>query len=120
MPFEAKLIHSLYLLSREFVKILSKTRSHEFTLGRMINICSCLIVICLAIACGFLFIIIFFCIDRNFKLHKLLNPFHPYVRVHIPHTIFRTFAKVLSRRICLTIKNFFSWRSFSLFSDLNV
>ena len=36
-------------------------------------------------------------------------PLHPSVNMHILHTVLYTFLKVLTRRICLTIKNFFSW-----------
>ena len=46
----------------------------------------------------------------------LFNPLHPNISIHILHTVLYTFNKVLTRRICLTIKSFFSWWSFSLFS----
>ena len=35
-----------------------------------------------------------------------LNILHPNISIHILHTIFFTFPKVLIRRICLTIKSF--------------
>ena len=35
--------------------------------------------------------------------------------MHIPHTLLYTFPEVLTRRICVTIKSFFSWWLFSLF-----
>ena len=38
-----------------------------------------------------------------------LNPLHPNISMHILHTFLCTFTKVLTRRICLTIKSFFSW-----------
>ena len=37
------------------------------------------------------------------------GPKHPNVNMHILHTVLYTFCKVLTRRICLTIKSFFSW-----------
>ena len=37
------------------------------------------------------------------------NPLHPSISMHILHTVLSTFPKVLTRRICLTIKSFFSW-----------
>ena len=37
------------------------------------------------------------------------NPVHPNINMHILHTALCTFPKVLTRRICLTIKMFFSW-----------
>ena len=40
---------------------------------------------------------------------------HPNINMHILHTVLYTFPKVLTRRICLTIKSFFSWWSFPLF-----
>ena len=40
-----------------------------------------------------------------------MNPFYPNISMHILHT----FPKILTRRIYLTIKSFFSWRSFPLF-----
>ena len=41
-----------------------------------------------------------------------LNPLHPNISIHILHN----FLLVLTRRICLTIKSFFSWWPFLLFS----
>ena len=41
---------------------------------------------------------------------------HPDISMHILHTVLYTFPKVLTRRICLTIKSFISWWSFPLFS----
>ena len=43
------------------------------------------------------------------------NPLHPNISMHILHTVLYIFPKVLTRRICLIIKSFSSWRSF-LFS----
>ena len=42
-------------------------------------------------------------------------PLHPDVSMHILITVIYTFPKVLTRRICLAIKSFFSWWSFHLF-----
>ena len=44
-----------------------------------------------------------------------MNPFYPNISMHILHTVLYTFPKILTRRIYLTIKSFFSWRSFPLF-----
>ena len=41
------------------------------------------------------------------------------ISMHILQTVFYTFHQVLTRRICLMIKSFFSWWSFPLFSWLN-
>ena len=41
--------------------------------------------------------------DGNFILSLL----HPMIIMHILHTVFHTFLKVLKRRICLTIRSFF-------------
>ena len=41
------------------------------------------------------------------KLYPL-DTLHPNISMHILHTVLRTFPKVLTRRICLTINNFFS------------
>ena len=38
-----------------------------------------------------------------------ISPLHPNVSMHILHTDLCTFTKVLTRRICLTIKSVFSW-----------
>ena len=38
-----------------------------------------------------------------FKLSGL-NPLHPNIIMHILHTVLYTIAKVLTRRICLTVK----------------
>ena len=37
------------------------------------------------------------------------NPLYPNINMHIFYTVIYTFPKVLTRRICLTIKSFFSW-----------
>ena len=44
------------------------------------------------------------------------NSLHLNISMHILHTIFHTFLKELTRRICFTIKSFFSWWSFPLCS----
>ena len=38
---------------------------------------------------------------------------HPYISMHILQTVLYTFPKVLTRRICLSIKRFFGWWSLS-------
>ena len=48
--------------------------------------------------------------------HYIFKPFTPNIRMWILQTVFYTFFKVLTWRICLIIKSFFSWWSFSLFS----
>ena len=45
----------------------------------------------------------------------LFNPLYPNISTHILHTVLFTFPKVLTRRICLTIKSLCSWGSFPLF-----
>ena len=40
---------------------------------------------------------------------KQLNPLHPNISMHILHTVLYTFPMVLTWRMCLTIKIFFSW-----------
>ena len=49
-------------------------------------------------------------------LHDVFNPLHSNIRMHILQTVLYIFPYVLARRICLTIKKFFSWLSFPLFS----
>ena len=41
--------------------------------------------------------------------HELINPLHPMISMHILHNVLYTFPKMLTRRIWLTIKSFFSW-----------
>ena len=41
-----------------------------------------------------------------------LNPLHPNISMHILHTVLYTYRKVLTRRICLTIRSLFSWWPF--------
>ena len=36
-----------------------------------------------------------------------LSPLHPNISIYILHTVLYTFLKVLARRICLAINNFF-------------
>ena len=40
---------------------------------------------------------------------KIINPLHPNISMHILHSVLNTFPKLLTRRICLTIENFFRW-----------
>ena len=49
-------------------------------------------------------------------LRKVFNLLHPYIRTHILHNIPYTFPKMLTRRICLTIKSFSGYWSCPLFS----
>ena len=49
-------------------------------------------------------------------LPPFFNPLHPNIGMHILLTIPYTIPKVLTRRICSTIKSFLSWWSFLLFS----
>ena len=44
--------------------------------------------------------------------------FNPNISVHFLHTVLYTFPIVLTKRICLTIKSFFSWWSIPLSSIL--
>ena len=44
-----------------------------------------------------------------------MNPFYPNISMHILHTVLYKFPRILTRRIYLIIKSFFSWRSFPLF-----
>ena len=43
---------------------------------------------------------------------RSFNPLHHNISMHILHTVHHTFLKVLTRRIWLSIKSFFSWWSF--------
>ena len=45
---------------------------------------------------------------RHLPLY-VINPLQPNISMHILHTVLYTFLNVLTRRICLTIKSFFSW-----------
>ena len=38
---------------------------------------------------------------------NLFNPLHPNISMHILHTVLYTFPRVLTWRICLTVKSFF-------------
>ena len=38
-----------------------------------------------------------------------LNPLRPNISMHILHTVLCTFPKVLTGRICLTVKRVFNW-----------
>ena len=40
---------------------------------------------------------------------RFLNPSHPNINMQILHTVLNIFLKVLTRRICLTIKSFLRW-----------
>ena len=49
-------------------------------------------------------------------LHDVFNHLHPNISMHILLTVLYVLPYLLARRICLTIKRFFSWLSFPLFS----
>ena len=57
---------------------------------------------------------------RSFKVcpsaDVFFNPLPPDISIYILHTIYYTFHKMLTKRICLIIKSCFSWWSFPLFS----
>ena len=53
---------------------------------------------------------------QRMKTVRYFKSLRPNIRLHILHTVHYTFPKVLTRRICWTIKSFFSWWSFPLFS----
>ena len=43
------------------------------------------------------------------KFLHFFNLLHPIISMHILHTVLCTFPKVLTRRICLSIKSLFNW-----------
>ena len=57
-------------------------------------------------------------LNREVSITKLwssiASSLHPNISISILHTVFYTFPIVLMKRICLTIKNLFSWWSFPL------
>ena len=69
-----------------------------------------------------LFGIRFFCLFHNqdkkdymfLTFLHFFNPLHPIISMHILHTVLCTFPKVLTRRICLSIKSLFNWWSFPI------
>ena len=54
-------------------------------------------------------------IFQHWYSHCVINPWHSNISMHILHTVFYTFPKVLIRRICFTIKSSLSWWSFPSF-----
>ena len=59
-----------------------------------------------------IFVLFFFFLNNAWHNY---NPLHHNISMHILHTVLYTFPKVLTRRICLTIKIFLSLWSFPLF-----
>ena len=53
--------------------------------------------------------------DKIWQRERNINPLHPNISMYNLYTVLYTFSRVLTRRIQLTIKTFFSWRSFPLF-----
>ena len=51
-------------------------------------------------------------IHKPDAVNSPLNPLLPNISIRILPTVLYTFLKVLTRRIYLTIKSFFSWLSF--------
>ena len=43
----------------------------------------------------------------------MIYPLHPNISMHILHSVLYTYHEVLMRRICIAIKSFFCWWSFS-------
>ena len=54
--------------------------------------------------------------SKNWLFCYFFSPSHPCIRMHILQTILNTFPEVPTRRICLTIKSFYSRWSIPLFS----
>ena len=52
----------------------------------------------------------------NATFSWVFNPLHPKIIMHILHTVLYTFPEEKRRRLCLLIKSFISWWSFSSFS----
>ena len=57
---------------------------------------------------------------RMRRQHNLNNSWTLYTLLYFPHTVFHTFATMLIRRICLTIKSFVSCDHFLYSHDLTV
>ena len=51
-----------------------------------------------------------------FYFFIFLTPLHHIISMHILLSVFYTFPKVLTKRICQRMKSFFNWWSFPLFS----
>ena len=49
------------------------------------------------------------CMEKNPEITIPVKPLHPTISMHVLHTALYAFTKVLTRRICLTIKSSFSW-----------
>ena len=53
---------------------------------------------------------------KEYKMQEVvIKPLQPNMDIYILHTVLETFPKVLIRRICQTIKSFFSLPPFVLF-----
>ena len=48
------------------------------------------------------------CAVTDSQVYSVFNPLHSNISMYILHTALYTFPKVLTRRICLTIKSFFN------------
>ena len=46
---------------------------------------------------------------RTVEYNSFFNRLHPSISMHFLHTVVYAFFMVLTRRICLSIKSFFSW-----------
>ena len=81
----------------------------------MMYVCVCVMMyVCVCVMTILLKYHTFFSVPHpNIGIHWL----HPNIGIHnILRTVLCTFTKVLTRRICLTIKHFFTWGSFPLLS----
>ena len=47
--------------------------------------------------------------DTRFKFRRRFNTLHRKIRMHILDNVLYTFPRVLTGRICMIIKSFFSW-----------
>ena len=45
----------------------------------------------------------------NLIFNNFIDHLHPNINMHILHTVLYKFPRLLTRRICLTIKSFFTW-----------
>ena len=69
------------------------------------NNCDGMIMVVLGVAVAVVVLIIM----DNISESSILNLSHSNITMHILHTVLYTFLKVQTKRICITIKGFFSY-----------
>ena len=102
----------IFSLRWEQFTVFVKQREYTLQLGRKIGnlrCCACILPMMIVLPGNKSLV-------SSLTTSSFVNHFHPYISMHLLHTVPYTFPKVLMRRICFIIQSFSKWWPFPLFS----